>query len=104
MGANDKHDRVWRFIEEERGLFEHGFIVGEFSMPFGLRLTRQLVFQWTMHETRGNKANLVLEKNGTLREVLFPFWSPKLSTGELDSSPSETAVTQERKVMIAKSH
>ncbi len=41
--ADDKHERVWRRIEEERGLFEHGFIVGEFRMPFDLRLTRELV-------------------------------------------------------------
>jgi hypothetical protein len=42
-GAADKHDRVWRRIEEERGLFEHGFIVGELRTPIGLRLTRELV-------------------------------------------------------------
>jgi len=41
--AADKHDRVWRRIEQERGLFEHGFLIGEFQMPDGMRLTRQLV-------------------------------------------------------------
>jgi hypothetical protein len=41
--AADKHDRVWRRIEEDRGIFEHGFIVGEFRTPEGMRLTRQLV-------------------------------------------------------------
>jgi hypothetical protein len=41
--ADDKHDRVWRRIEDERGLFEHGFIVGEFRPPLGMRLTRELV-------------------------------------------------------------
>jgi len=41
--ADDKHERVWRRIEDERGLFEHGFIVGEFRLPDGQRLTRQLV-------------------------------------------------------------
>jgi hypothetical protein len=41
--ADDKHDRVWRRIEDERGLFEHGFIVGEFRLPGRQRLTRQLV-------------------------------------------------------------
>jgi hypothetical protein len=39
--AADKHERVWRRIEEQRGLFEHGFIVGEFRLE--QRLTRQLV-------------------------------------------------------------
>lgn len=41
--ADDKHDRVWGRIEDELGLFEHGFIVGEFRLPDGQRLTRQLV-------------------------------------------------------------
>jgi len=41
--ARDKHLRVWQPLEQERGLFEHGFIVGEFRTPPGLRLTQQLV-------------------------------------------------------------
>ena len=41
--ADDKRERVWRRIEDERGLFEHGFIVGEFRLPDGQRLSRQLV-------------------------------------------------------------
>lgn len=41
--ADDKHERVWRRIEEELGLFKHGFIVGEFRLPEGQRLTRQVV-------------------------------------------------------------
>jgi hypothetical protein len=41
--AADKHDRVWRRMEQERGISEHGFVVGEFQMPEGIRLTRQLV-------------------------------------------------------------
>jgi len=41
--ADDKHERVWSRIEDERGLFEHGFIVGEFRLPDGQRLSRQLV-------------------------------------------------------------
>jgi hypothetical protein len=41
--ADDKHDRVWRRIEEELGLFKHGFIVGEFRLPEAQRLTRKLV-------------------------------------------------------------
>jgi hypothetical protein len=43
IGADDKHERVWSRIEDERGLFEHGFIVGEFRPPDGQRLSRQLV-------------------------------------------------------------
>src|SRR4051794_38309344 len=39
--AADKHERVWRRMEKERDLFEHGFIVGEFRMPPALRLTRE---------------------------------------------------------------
>lgn len=42
-GAPDKHERVWRWIEAELGLFKHGFIVGEFRMPTGRRLTAKLV-------------------------------------------------------------
>lgn len=41
--ADDKHERIWRRIEDERSLFEHGFIVGEFRLPDGQRLSRQLV-------------------------------------------------------------
>src|SRR4051812_41467638 len=41
--ADDKHERVWRRIEDERRLFKHGFIVGEFRLPEGHRLTRHLV-------------------------------------------------------------
>jgi hypothetical protein len=41
--ADDKHERVWRRIEDERRLFKHGFIVGEFRLPAGQRLTRHLV-------------------------------------------------------------
>ena len=40
--AADKRYRVWRRIERERGIFKHGFIVGEFQVPDGMRLTRQL--------------------------------------------------------------
>jgi len=31
--------------------------------------------QWTLDETKKNDATLLLEKNGKLREVVFPFWS-----------------------------
>lgn len=41
--ADDKHDRVWRRMEEERGLYKHTFIIGEFRMAVGSRLTRKLV-------------------------------------------------------------
>jgi hypothetical protein len=41
--AMDKHERVWRHIEFQRNLFEHRFIVAEFRIAEGRRLTRQLV-------------------------------------------------------------
>lgn len=41
--ANDKHERVWRRIEDDLGLSSHGFIVGEFRLAPGCRLTRELV-------------------------------------------------------------
>jgi len=41
--AEDKDERVWRRIEEELGLYRSGFIVGEFPLIKGQRLTRQLV-------------------------------------------------------------
>ena len=31
--------------------------------------------QWTLTETQENAATLLLEKNGKLREVVFPFWT-----------------------------
>jgi len=39
----DKHDCMWRRIEEERRIFKHGFLVAEFQMPDAMRLTRQVV-------------------------------------------------------------
>ena len=41
--ADDKHERVWRRIEDERRIFKHRFIIGEFRLSQGCRLTRQLV-------------------------------------------------------------
>lgn len=41
--ADDKHDRVWRRMEGELGLYEHSFIIGEFRTAVGARLTRKLV-------------------------------------------------------------
>ena len=41
--AGDKHERVWRRIEEDRGLYRHRFIIGEFRLGEGQRLTRELV-------------------------------------------------------------
>lgn len=41
--APDKHDRVWRRLEDERGIYEHGLVVGEFVQLHGQRLTRELV-------------------------------------------------------------
>ena len=41
--ADDKHERVWRRIEDERRIFKHSFIIGEFRLSEGRRLTRQLV-------------------------------------------------------------
>lgn len=33
-------------------------------------------FQWAVQETREKDAKLLLEKNGRLREIVFPFWAP----------------------------
>lgn len=33
------------------------------------------LFYWTVVETRDNNATLLLEKEGKLREVVFPFWA-----------------------------
>lgn len=41
--AADKHDRVWSRIEDERELYEHGFIVAEVRLPPNRRLTRELI-------------------------------------------------------------
>lgn len=41
--ASDKRERVWLRVEEQRQVFEHGFIIGEFLVFDGMRLTRQLV-------------------------------------------------------------
>jgi hypothetical protein len=41
--ASDKHERVWERIENELDLLEHRFIIGEFVLPAGARLSRELV-------------------------------------------------------------
>ena len=33
-------------------------------------------FQWALEETVDHHAKLLLEKNGGLREIVFPFWGP----------------------------
>ena len=33
--------------------------------------------QWTLEETYDKGANIVLEKDGKLRQVVFPFWNVK---------------------------
>lgn len=41
--ATDKHERVWSRMERELDLHQHCFIVAEFRMRQGTRLTRELV-------------------------------------------------------------
>ena len=33
-------------------------------------------FQWAVEQTVKNGATLLLEKDGKLREVVFPYWAP----------------------------
>jgi len=41
--ADDKHERVWRRIEQDRGFYKHRIIIGEFRLPNGQLLTRELM-------------------------------------------------------------
>lgn len=53
------------------------------GLPTRAELIRHALrfLQWGIDETRNNNASLLIEKNGKLREVIFPFWlTSKAST------------------------
>lgn len=41
--ADDKHERVWKRVEDEKRIFEHRLIVGQLCVPTVVRLTRELM-------------------------------------------------------------
>jgi len=47
------------------------------GLPTRTELIRHALrfLQWALDETQNKKATLLLEKNGNIREVIFPFWT-----------------------------
>jgi metal-responsive CopG/Arc/MetJ family transcriptional regulator len=47
------------------------------GLPNRAEVIRQALrfLQWTIHEAQENEANLLIEKDGKLRQIVFPFWS-----------------------------
>lgn len=47
------------------------------GLPNRAEVIRQALrfLQWTIHEAQENQANLLIEKDGKLRQIVFPFWS-----------------------------
>lgn len=58
------------------GLKELDELREETGLPTRAELIRQALrlLQWTVTETQRKNATLLLEKDGRLREVVFPFW------------------------------
>lgn len=46
------------------------------GLPNRAEVIRQALrfFQWTINETQQNNANLLIEKDKTMRQIVFPFW------------------------------
>jgi metal-responsive CopG/Arc/MetJ family transcriptional regulator len=47
------------------------------GLPNRAEVIRQALrlLQWTITETQQKDANLLIEKGGNIRQVVFPFWS-----------------------------
>src|SRR3954453_3922929 len=47
------------------------------GLPNRAEVIRQALrfFQWTIHEAQHNDASLLIEKDGKMRQIVFPFWS-----------------------------
>jgi metal-responsive CopG/Arc/MetJ family transcriptional regulator len=57
------------------------------ELPNRAEVIRQALrlLQWTVQETHEQGGTILLEKNGSQREVIFPFWSNKPSKPESKS-------------------
>ncbi len=55
--------------------------VDELRQETGLSTRAELIrnalrfLQWALEQIRDHKANLLIEKDGKIREVVFPFWN-----------------------------
>jgi len=52
------------------------------------------LLQWTLTETQDNNASILLEKDGKLREVVFPFMSTARKESDEGSISEERLVSQ----------
>ena len=63
----------------------------ETGLPTRAELIRQALrlLQWTVTETQTKNATILVEKEGKLREVVFPFWMPMREKQEKSKTNGE---------------
>jgi ribbon-helix-helix CopG family protein len=68
-----------QFDFSEDALKELQELQAETGLPTRAELIRQSLrlLQWMLKETTDNNATFLVEKNGKIREVVFPFWPLK---------------------------
>jgi hypothetical protein len=77
---SDKKRLQFDFTEE--GLRELDELQEATGLPTRAELIRHALrlLQWTIEETANKGATLLLEKEGRIREVVFPFWGRAASS------------------------
>lgn len=85
----DKRRLQFDFTDE--GLRELDELQKAAGLPTRAELIRHALrlFQWTIDETTKKGATLLLEKDGKLREVVFPFWT-RAATSESGRNGDKT--------------
>ena len=68
------------------------------ALPNRAELIRQALrfLRWTLDETTKKGATLLLEKDGNVREVIFPFWTVSSSSRPQNGKDKETSDAVER--------
>lgn len=76
-----------QFDFSEEGLRELDELQEITGLPTRAELIRHALrlLQWTIEETSSKGATLLLEKDGRIREVVFPFWN-KAASGDARST------------------
>jgi len=89
-----KHRLQFDFSEE--GLQQLDKLKDSAGLTTRAELIRQALrlLQWTLTETQDNNASILLEKDGKLREVVFPFMSTARKESDEGSISEERLVSQ----------
>jgi metal-responsive CopG/Arc/MetJ family transcriptional regulator len=68
-----------QFDFSEEALKELEQLQEDTGLPTRAELIRQSLklVQWMLNETSENSATFLIEKNGKMREIVFPFWPMK---------------------------